>query len=111
VATNRDVFEFEWSPDASKVAYLADNETDGVRDLYVTDAGGSNKIRISDFSSGEEVRDFHWSADSTRIAFTAGPPGRTVAADKVYAATADGTSFVQLNTLVVASIIDVEYAD
>jgi Tol biopolymer transport system component len=104
-----DVLEFKWSPDRSKIAYLADAEVNGEVQLYVSGPGGENKIKISDFRSGEEVTSFDWSADSTRLVFSSGLTGGV--ADSLYVATADGSQSQLINTAVVAEVGGLAYAD
>ena len=35
-----DVLDLRWSPDSTRLAYLADQDTDGVNELYVVDVSG-----------------------------------------------------------------------
>ncbi|MEZ5921069.1 MAG: hypothetical protein R3C60_06910 [Parvularculaceae bacterium] len=105
---NGDVLDFAWSPDRTKIAYIADAEVDADVQLYISNADGSGKIKVSDFLNGEEVDQFVWSADSTRLAFSAGPIGG--AADRLYVATADGVSSQMINTTTIATIENIAYA-
>ena len=56
--TNNSTFDGEpsWSPDGSKIAFS--RVTDGIRDIYVMGADGSNLTRLT-FSSGHDSYS-HW---------------------------------------------------
>lgn len=61
------------SPDGTKVAYLADAETDGAYDVYVVPvAGGSPPVRVSPARAAAvdtlDAQSFAWSRDSVYLA-------------------------------------------
>jgi Tol biopolymer transport system component len=67
---------FEWSPDATRLAYLADQDTNEVQELYVVDfsAGAPQPARKvnSALPDGGSVKiGFAWSSDSRWLAYTA----------------------------------------
>jgi len=57
-----------WSPDGSRIAYVAPGGAGNGRDIWVMDADGSNQINLTSHS-GDEF-DPVWSPDGERIAFT-----------------------------------------
>ena len=57
----------DWSPDGTKIAFVS-NRNDGVYQVYVMDADGSNQIRLTD--GPRRKRDPDWSPDGQQIAFT-----------------------------------------
>jgi len=78
-----------WSPDGSKIAYQALPHTGGaVRGVYVMDADGSNRARLTDDEGGWPV----WSPDGSRIAFIS---DRSLYR-QVYLMDADGGNVVRL---------------
>jgi Tol biopolymer transport system component len=69
------VVDFAISPDGRFVAYLADQETKGLFELYTVPVGGGTIINVSRKSSTIlEVKDFAWASNSSRIAFRAFNP-------------------------------------
>ena len=66
-----DVAVPRWSPDGSRLSYLALPKPDGVRQLYVRDRGG--KTRRLTRSAGDVI-DTVWSPDGTRLAYVAADP-------------------------------------
>lgn len=69
VALNR----FAWSPDGTRVAFVADKLTDGVNELFVAPADGSSEpVKVSGtLVAGGQVDNFAWSPDGTRLAIRA----------------------------------------
>ena len=57
-----------WSPDGSKIAYVAQGSEVNGLDIWVMDADGGNQKNITQ-TSGDEF-DPEWSPDSSRIVFT-----------------------------------------
>ena len=107
-----DVLDFKWSPDASRIAYTADADINGVVQLFVANADGANVVEISDFlGPTEEVVSFDWSADGSRLAFSVGEDARTTIADRLYVATADGADLQLISTTLVAQVGALEYAE
>jgi Tol biopolymer transport system component len=96
-----------WSADGEKVAYVSGGDegfgSDSLSDLYVMNADGSGKTRLTesaDFGEAEPT----WSPDGARIAFTRVEYRRDDVGDyfyyyetyDVYAINADGTGEVRL---------------
>ena len=94
---NGDAFDFAWSPDGSRIAYIADQTSDTLLEVYTSNIDGSDNTRLTAGLSGEEAVEFAWSADSERVAFSTGPSGRTPVPDKLYASRPDGGGRLQLN--------------
>lgn len=66
-----DVSSPRWSPDGSRLAFLADND-DGQSQVWVMPMDGGDAKRITDDKQG--VDEFSWSPDGKRIAFVAQDP-------------------------------------
>lgn len=78
-----------WSPDGEKVAFMSANDDE---DIYVMDADGSNRTRLTDDVPGNDHWPPTWSPDGARIAFTSdGPRGSWI-----YAMNADGSGLTKL---------------
>jgi Tol biopolymer transport system component len=62
-----------WSPDASRIAYVADQEVDGQEEVYVTLPTAAAPVRITSsvVADGEVQSDLTWSDDSQRLRFDA----------------------------------------
>lgn len=66
--------EYQWSPDGSIIAFLADINILGVNELLVVlpDLNSSNPVAISGtLADGGEVVDFSWAPNNSRIAYLA----------------------------------------
>jgi len=67
---------FDWAPDSSRVAYIADQNTSRVFELFTSTPDGIENDLVSalpDASTdpGPDVEDFEWEPDSTLIAYVA----------------------------------------
>lgn len=61
----------KWSPDSSKIAFLATEESASVYYLYVVTADGQTKSMVNpELAGNQRVESFHWSPDSNLIAYT-----------------------------------------
>ncbi|WP_211227230.1 hypothetical protein, partial [Saccharospirillum impatiens] len=61
VSANSDVVDFQWSPDSSRLAYRADQDTDGVNELYSSLAAGGDNVKVSGpLVTNGDVFDFSW---------------------------------------------------
>ncbi len=66
------VYAFSWAPDSSRVAYIADQRTADVFELFTNLPNGSDNVRVSgNMVSGGDVDAFAWSPQSDRIAYRA----------------------------------------
>lgn len=68
-----DQFDYAISPDGTRVVYLADQNTNGVDELFsVSIFGDEIPVRLNaDMSSGGDVLNFQISSDSTRVVYRA----------------------------------------
>lgn len=69
-------YMFGWSPDSSRVAYIADQDTNGVFELFTSTPDGSENDLVSNLpdsllNPGRNVVDFEWEPNSTLIAYVA----------------------------------------
>lgn len=67
---------FDWAADSSRVAYIADQDTSGVFELFTSTPDGIENDLVSDLPDpsadpGRDVKDFEWEPDSTLIAYVA----------------------------------------
>lgn len=57
-----------WSPDGTRLAFLADKEVDGRRDLYTVKPDGTGLVKVLAATSAPDgVTAFDWSPDGSRI--------------------------------------------
>jgi Tol biopolymer transport system component len=67
-----EVRDFAWAPDSSRIAYIADQNTVGVFELYTDNTFGTSNRRVSaELSAGENVSAFLWAPDGQLIAYQA----------------------------------------
>ncbi len=61
----------KWSPDSSKIAFLANEGNGAIYYLFVVSADGQTKTTVNPALAGNQrVESFHWSPDSSLIAYT-----------------------------------------
>ena len=87
-----------WSPDSSKIAYRADQDTDEVNELYVVNADGSGLVKVSGTMNGDVAASgtpIRWSSDSSKIAYLADQD--TAGVLELYVVNADGTGLVKVS--------------
>lgn len=66
------ISDFSWAPNSTRIAYLADRESDEVFELSTVEPDGNDDLRISgDLTDGGDVTDFSWAPNSARIAYLA----------------------------------------
>jgi len=67
-----DVVDFAWSPDSTRIAFIADGDTLGVYELYTNVPFGTSKSKVSGtLTLGGDVSSFAWAPDSSLIAYQA----------------------------------------
>jgi Tol biopolymer transport system component len=66
-----------WSPDSSRIAYSADQDTDGLEEVYVTLPTSATVVKVSTatLTLGSVFRSAVWSPDSLHIAYMANHQG------------------------------------
>jgi Tol biopolymer transport system component len=78
-----------WSPDGTHIAFAS--RRDGTSHIYVMSANGSNVVRLTNDSIGDQKP--AWSPDGTKIAFTRGAWPDSAA---IYVMNADGSGVARL---------------
>ncbi len=69
---DRDVTDFSWAPDSTRIAYLADKRTDDDFELFTVEPDGNDDLRISgNLTDDGDVIDFSWAPNSKRVAYRA----------------------------------------
>ena len=62
---------FEWAPDSTRVAFIADVVTLDHNDLYLAPADGTGEVLVSDgVGPNQDVDEFKWSGDGRFVAYT-----------------------------------------
>jgi hypothetical protein len=72
LASTGDVTDFKWSPDGTKIAYLADHDVDNLYELHlVSMAGGPQPaVKLSaPMITGEAITEFAFAPDSSGLAY------------------------------------------
>jgi Tol biopolymer transport system component len=66
-------YAFDWAPDSSRIAYIADQDTAGEFELYTSTSDGTGNPTISKLpaSNDRDVATFAWAPSSLKIAYTA----------------------------------------
>ena len=82
---SQSITEYQWSPNGLFMAYLSDQEFDGVQHLYISDA--RTVIKVSPAGIAGDVTEIKWSPDSKSIAFKAPVAGK----DELHVSKTDGS--------------------
>lgn len=62
------VYDFEWSPDRSKIAFVDDKTVSGERDVFVVSANGGTPVNLTgSHIPGFNVNRIWWSPDGSRL--------------------------------------------
>ena len=86
-----------FSPDGSKVAFIAEKDAVGVRELYVVPAAGGTASKVSSpLAAGGNVLEFKWSSDSSKVGYSATDSGGVL---ELFVAGADGSGTQKVSGL------------
>ena len=90
----------QWAPDSSALAYLADETTNNITELYTVAPDGSENIKVNlqlvrSGAGNGGVFNYAWSPDSTQIAYVA--DGDTNDVKEVYLVDRDGANGRKIN--------------
>jgi Tol biopolymer transport system component len=89
---------FTWSPDGSKIAYRADQDTNEVFELYVVNSDGTGRIKVSGTMDGDvdsDSKSFRWSSDGSKIVYLADQD--TAGVLELYVVNSDGTGRIKVS--------------
>jgi Tol biopolymer transport system component len=102
VENPRGINVFVWSPDSSRIAYIADHRVDSSYELFTSLPDGSGNVRVNgDLAppthplSSPDVIDFAWSPDASRISYVANQRDEIVA--ELFTSKPDGTENSRVN--------------
>lgn len=107
---NGNVTSFQWSPDSSRLAYVADQNIDLVYELYTVAPDGSQLVRVSGdmvvngslaTDASLDTPEYAWSPDGQRLAYIADQDTNSVG--ELYTVLANGTSNIRINGNLVAN--------
>ena len=91
-----DVDDFKISSDSSRVVYRADQDTNGVDELYSVPIGGGTPVKLNDLLVADgDVHSFRISPDSSRVVYLADQDTDEV--DELYSVPINGDMPVKLN--------------
>lgn len=96
LTSNGDVifYLYEWSPDSLYLAYVADQDTDSLFEIYTVKPSGLDNIKISGTAVASQglIEDFSWSPNSQLIGFRS--LLLTNSNNELYSASRDGTNLI-----------------
>jgi Tol biopolymer transport system component/fibronectin type 3 domain-containing protein len=85
-----------FSPDGSKVAFIAEKDTVGTRELYVVPSAGGTAVKVSaPLGSGGNVLDFRWSPDGGKVGYSAAQDSTGVL--ELFVAESNGSATVKVS--------------
>ena len=58
------------SPDGQRIAFVSNRDPDGLVDIWIMDADGSNPTRLTNCEAGFNCRQPAWAPDGSKIAYT-----------------------------------------
>ena len=81
---------YGWSPDGTRIAYIADQATPNVEEIYTSAPDGSNNRKVShELPDGADLTGLAWSPDGALIVY--------VVDDDIYSAAYDGSQVRQVS--------------
>ncbi len=96
LVTGGNVTSRQFSPDGQWVVYRADQDIDGVTELFSVPVGGGTPVKLNDpLLAGADVNTFTISPDSSTVIYTADQD--TVGADELFAVPIAGGTATRLN--------------
>jgi Tol biopolymer transport system component len=98
----QNVTSFEWAPDSLLIAYIADQDTNDIFELYSSPpdtSTGNVKLNPNTFVLGQNITSFEWAPDSLRIAYLADQD--FVGIFELYSSQSDGSGNVNISVLLV----------
>jgi Tol biopolymer transport system component len=85
-----------WSPDGTRIAYLADQNYGTLGELFVTDGDGTDNRRVNgDLIPVGDVVSFAWSPDGSRLAYLADQENDEMY--ELWSVRSDGTALVRVS--------------
>jgi hypothetical protein len=89
ISLGSEEYYFAWAPNSTRIAYIADQDTAGVFELFTSTPDGSDNVQVSGaLVSGGDVQDFEWEPAITVIAYVADQDTDDV--QELYVSPADG---------------------
>ena len=68
----RTLYQPAWAPNGSRIAYVAEQNTDNVFEVFSSGPDGGSNVQVSgSFVAGGSIFEFAWAPDSSRIAYRA----------------------------------------
>ncbi|MBA1146780.1 PD40 domain-containing protein [Ectothiorhodospiraceae bacterium WFHF3C12] len=98
LASNGNVFTFKWAPSGGRIAYVAEQDTVDVRELYTTagDGNDGHKVNADPGGNGDVLSNtLDWSSDGSRIAYVGDT--RTAGVAELFSASPDGSDRVRIS--------------
>ncbi len=69
IGAGESVDSFAWAPDSTKIAYVADQDTDNAFEVYVSPTAGGGVTKVGSAAATAICSDLAWSPTSTRLAW------------------------------------------
>jgi Tol biopolymer transport system component len=88
ITSGDEVFSFDWAPDNSRIAFLADKKTPDQSELFSVRPDGSDLRVVSEVGASDNVIDYAWAPDASLLAYIA---DEDTAAFELFTARPDGS--------------------